>query len=133
MSCIFCEIVKGKIPCYKIYEDEHTLAFLDIDQEGFGHTLVIPKSHSESFINSNLEELTYCIQTAQKISKHYIQNCGFSGVNILINNGESAGQSVMHFHIHIIPRKNGDNILNWKIPKDETSLEEVRKMLEVKE
>lgn len=133
MSCIFCEIMKGKIPCYKIYEDEHTLAFLDIGQEGFGHTLVISKSHSESFINSNLEELTYCIQTAKKISKHYIQNCGFSGVNILINNGESAGQSVMHFHIHIIPRKNGDNILNWKIPKDETSLEEVIKMLEVKE
>lgn len=132
MSCIFCEIVKGNIPCYKIYEDKDTLAFLDISKEGYGHTLVIPKKHTKCFAESSLKELGYCTKVAQKISNHYIKNCGFDGVNIIINNGESAGQSVQHLHVHIIPRKKGDNLGVWNIKEDQTDLKEVQKYLEVK-
>lgn len=114
-DCIFCKIVSGEIPCYKIYENENVLAFLDVAKDAIGHTLVIPKKHTENILNCDSETLAEVFDVAQKISKHFVKNCGFDGVQVINNCGESAGQTVMHFHVHIVPRKNGDGLLVWKL------------------
>ena len=102
-ECIFCKIIKGEIPSYKIYEDENAVAFLDISADVLGHTLVILKEHTKNFVESPIEKLTILTSTVQKIAKHYIENVGFDGAQIVVNNGESAGQTIMHLHIHILP------------------------------
>lgn len=106
--CIFCDIIKGDIPSYKIYEDEYTYAFLDISNDVEGHTLVVPKEHCENILSASRETLDKVMESVQKISKHYI-DLGYTGINILNNNGSDAEQSVMHLHFHIIPRKTTDD------------------------
>ena len=117
MNCIFCKIINKEIPCYKIYEDEHTLAFLDIAKDVDGHTLVIPKKHYNNILDVDTETLNHVMNTVKLISKHYVEKCGYSGVNILNNNGESAEQAISHLHFHIIPRLENDNI--YVFPKFE--------------
>ncbi len=102
--CIFCDIVSGKIPCYKIYEDEDVLAFLDTAKDVDGHTLVVPKKHCENLLDCDDEMLAKVMSVVKKISNHYVKDCGFDGVNIHNANGKCAGQSVFHLHIHILPR-----------------------------
>ena len=106
--CIFCKIINGEIPSYKIYEDENVLAFLDIADDYEGHTLVIPKKHYENIFEIPVEELSKVMEVVKKISNHYVSNLNFEGINICNANGECAEQTVPHFHIHIIPRKAGD-------------------------
>ena len=108
MDCIFCKIINGEIPAYKIYEDEKTLAFLDIADDFLGHTLVIPKKHCTNLFDADEETINAVFQTVQKVAKHYTEKCFFDGVNILNANGVCAEQSVFHLHIHIIPRRVGD-------------------------
>lgn len=110
MNCLFCKIINGEIPCYKIYEDEYTLAFLDIAKDVDGHTLVIPKKHVANIFECESETLHHVMNTVKLIANHYVKNCGFSGINIINNNGECAEQTINHFHIHIIPRNENDNI-----------------------
>lgn len=110
MDCIFCKIIKGEIPSYKIYEDDMTYAFLDIACDSYGHTLVIPKKHCVNVLDCDKEYLEATIDTVKKISGHYVDDCGFEGVNVLNASGESAQQSVFHLHFHIIPRRAGDGI-----------------------
>lgn len=107
-NCIFCKILKGEIPSSKIYEDDQTYAFLDVSGDFYGHTLVIPKNHHENVLDCNAETLKAVISTVQTVSNHYVNNCGFSGVNVFNNSGTSAEQSVMHLHFHIVPRAEGD-------------------------
>lgn len=102
-ECLFCKIINGDIPCYKIYEDEYTLAFLDISNDTIGHTLVIPKKHYENIFEVDKELLMHVMDTTQLLCNHY-KSLGFKGVNIQNNNGECAGQSVFHLHVHILPR-----------------------------
>lgn len=109
-NCIFCKIASGKAPCYKIYEDELTLAFLDISKDTFGHTLVVPKSHCTNILDCPDDVLAAVIKTVKKVSNHYVQNCGFKGVNILNASGEEAQQSVFHLHFHILPRMDKDEM-----------------------
>lgn len=111
--CVFCKIIKGEIPSYKVYEDEYTYAFLDIAKDVDGHTLVVPKKHVTNILDCDEETLAYVMNTVKKISNHYVNNCGYSGVNILNANGEDSGQTVFHLHIHIIPRKNADGVDAW--------------------
>ena len=108
-DCIFCKIIKGEIPCFKIYEDEKTLAFLDIANDHYGHTLVIPKNHTADIFSVSQEDLSSVMETVKKVSKHYI-SLGFDGVNLVNCSGKAAEQSVFHLHIHILPRKQGDNV-----------------------
>lgn len=107
--CIFCNIISGEIPSYKVYEDDNFYAFLDISQATYGHTLVVPKQHFENLFampDFLLEIILILVRDlASKIKT--ATNC--KGINILNNNGEAAGQSVHHFHIHIIPRYDNDN------------------------
>ena len=110
-NCIFCKIARGEMPCYKVYEDDKILAFLDISQTTKGHTLVITKEHFQNFLYVPKDLLSQAISTAQKVAQAEVASLGANGVNILINTNEVAGQTVMHFHIHVIPRYNNkDNI-----------------------
>ena len=109
-KCIFCEIDKGNAPSMKVYEDEHTLAFMDIAKDVDGHILVIPKKHCESILDCSFEELEKTMETVKKVSNHLTGNCGYEGVDILNANGKAAGQTVPHFHMHIIPRRFDDGL-----------------------
>ena len=109
--CVFCEIVKGNIPSKKIYEDDNTIAILDLSQATYGHTLIIPKKHSSNLLEIDDESYTNAMKIAKKVAasikKSFDDVLGF---NLLNNCGEDAGQTVNHFHIHIIPRYKNDGI-----------------------
>ena len=122
-GCIFCKIAAGEVPSRKIFEDEHTLAFLDIAGDVDGHILVIPKKHVKSILDCDGETLERVMGTVKTVAGNLVENCGYDGVNLLNASGESAGQSVPHFHIHIIPRKAGDGIDAW--PKFEGAKRDV--------
>ena len=108
-DCIFCKIVKGEIPCYKLYEDEDILAFLDITPVNPGHTLIIPKKHSETILDTDDEILKKLIITTKKISNAVYKGLKLEGFNIGINQGRIAGAGVIdHMHIHLVPRWQGD-------------------------
>ena len=125
-DCVFCKIIKGELPSYRIYEDEYVYAFLDIAQDAPGHTLVVPKTHVENILDCSPETLDKVMRAVQLIAKHYVDDCGFDGVNILNCNNESAHQSVFHLHFHIIPRKKGDGMWWWaKEPKKEMDFEKI--------
>lgn len=101
---IFCRIIDGEIPCYKLYEDEDVLAFLDISQVTKGHALVVSKKHFENFLTTPQSIMHKVMDVAQRIGQIQIKMLGAKGVNILSNAYEEAGQTVMHFHVHVIPR-----------------------------
>jgi histidine triad (HIT) family protein len=102
-NCIFCKIAQGKIPCYKIYEDEKYLAFLDLKPLSKGHALVISKEHYSNIFEipeSTLSELAIVVK---KVSERIKEKFNPDGIFINQNNGEKAGQSIMHFHVHVKP------------------------------
>lgn len=105
---VFCKIVNGEIPCYKLYEDDDVLAFLDIGQVTKGHALVIPKKHYDTFLSVPHDLMHKVMDVAQRIGQVDIKILGAKGVNILTNCYEAAGQSVPHFHVHVIPRYKED-------------------------
>ncbi len=132
MDCIFCKIIKGEIPCRKIYEDDFTLAFLDIAEDVDGHTVVIPKKHMENILDCDVGTMHHVMDAVQRISIHYVENCGFTGVNLLNASGESAGQSVSHLHFHLIPRKPADGIDVWpKFTGSRLPVEQIHSLLEM--
>lgn len=104
MKDVFCKIIDGEIPSTRVYEDEDVLAILDISQTTRGHTLVMPKKHCESLLSCPAETLTKVMMIAQRIGQAEVSILGAKGVNILANCGEAAGQTVPHFHVHVIPR-----------------------------
>ena len=128
MDCVFCKIVSGDIPSFKVYEDEHTLIFMDIAKDVDGHMVAIPKKHVKSILDCDTETLSYLMATVKKVSNHCIDHCGYDGVNLLNASDESAGQSVPHFHIHIIPRKTGDGIDAW--PKFDGTSHEIETLFQ---
>ncbi len=101
---IFCKIIKGEIPCYKVYEDDVCLAFLDINPVTVGHTVLICKEHADDVLTVKEDTLQHMMVVARKIGQKQVDALGAKGINILTNCHEAAGQSVPHFHIHIIPR-----------------------------
>lgn len=103
-DCLFCKIVEGKIPSHKIYEDDDVVAFLDISQTTKGHTLVIPKEHYDNFLATPQEVMHKVMDVAQHIGQAQIYVLGAKGANILTNVNKEAGQSIYHFHVHVIPR-----------------------------
>ena len=126
MNCVFCRIIKGELNSFKIYEDEHTLVFMDIAKDVDGHMLAIPKKHVKSILDCDNECLNHLMATVKKVCNHLVDNCGYDGVNLLNASDESAGQSVPHFHVHIIPRKNNDGIDTW--PKFNGATEEIEEL-----
>ena len=111
-SCIFCNIIKGEIPCTKVYEDTEVFAFLDIKPVNPGHTLVIPKKHFENIHETPDELLGKMTIVAKKIADAILK-LGAKGINIGMNNGAVAGQSVFHAHMHVMPRYGKDSFSLW--------------------
>ena len=97
----------------KVFEDEHTLVFMDIAKDVDGHMVAIPKKHVKNLLDCDAETLHRLMDAVKKVACHCVENCGYEGVNLLNASDESAGQSVPHFHIHIIPRKSEDGIDAW--------------------
>ncbi len=112
-ECIFCRIASGVIQGLRVCEDAETLAFMDIANDVDGHILVIPKKHCKNILDCDPDTLNSVMRTVKTVSLHLTEKCGYDGVNLLNASGESAGQSVPHFHIHIIPRKQNDQIDGW--------------------
>ena len=133
MDCIFCKIINKEVPSYLIYEDEYTYAFLDIAEDIDGHTIVIPKKHVENILDCDNETLSHVMDTVRLISKHYVEDLGYDGVNVLNANGRAAEQSVFHLHFHILPRKEKDGIKAWPhLDNAKTSLAEMCSFLKIK-
>lgn len=113
-DCIFCKIIDGEIPCFKLYEDDDTLAFMDINPASEGHALVIPREHSADVHSVSDAAITATAKTAKRIAAAVDRTLGPAGLNLLQCNGPAAAQSVLHFHMHVLPRQQGDELkLNW--------------------
>lgn len=106
--CIFCSIVQKEIPSHQIYEDDLVIAFLDINPTSLGHTLVVPKEHCDSFLDCPDKVRNHVFEVAQKLANKMEKALHCDGINILSNVHEAAGQSVSHFHVHLIPRYKDD-------------------------
>jgi len=118
MDCIFCKIAKGEILCDKNYEDNHFLAFLDINPVNFGHTLLIPKKHYENILDAPKDILSRMLGVTSKLSDSVKKVTNCDGFEICINNGKASGQIVPHLHLHIIPRFFNDKLrYDWPTKK----------------
>jgi histidine triad (HIT) family protein len=104
---IFAKILRGELPCYKVYEDDKTLAFLDIMPRSAGHTLVLPKAATRNMLDANPDDIAHLMKAAQKIAKASMSAFGADGITIQQFNEGAGGQVVFHLHVHIIPRKAG--------------------------
>lgn len=126
--CIFCDIIDGKIPSSKVYEDENVLAILDVSQVTFGHTLVMPKKHVENIVEADEDTVVNCAKVVSKLSKQIVKNTDAVGCNVLNNCGEVAGQTVNHLHFHIIPRYSENDPVEFKF--NESEKQDLDKVLE---
>ena len=113
-DCLFCKIVAGDIPSTIVAEDERTIAFMDINPATRGHALVIPRAHARDVHEIDPEDLKAVAASAQRIAAKALEKLGADGVNLLNSSGAAAWQTVFHFHLHVIPRYEGDPLrLPW--------------------
>src|SRR3954447_17785629 len=114
-DCLFCKIVAGDIPATRVYEDERTIAFMDINPGTRGHLLVVPREHAVDLLSVAPEDLAACTRTAQIMAARVSDKLGADGVNLLNSCGAAAWQTVFHFHVHVIPRYVNDPLqLPWQ-------------------
>lgn len=133
-NCIFCKIVKGEIPSNTFYEDDDFKVILDVGPASKGHSLILPKNHYANLFELEDEVAAKVLPLAKKMAAHMTEVLGCDGINVLQNNGEAAGQTVHHFHVHLIPRYIKDNnksLLTWA-QADITSeeMEQIRQSLQ---
>jgi len=125
-GCIFCKIVKGEIPCFKILEDDRVLSFADVNPINTGHTLIIPKRHAENIWEIDGEDLAAIHRASLKIAKAMKTSLNPDGIAFLQLNGRAVNQIVMHYHLHLIPRKSSDpklTMTEWElVPGDMTAI-----------
>ena len=113
-ECIFCQIVAGELPSQRVDEDEHTIAFMDISPATDGHALVIPRRHARDLLEISHEDLSATAAAAQRLARRMKERLDADGVNLINSCGAPAWQTVFHFHIHVIPRYEGDPLrLPW--------------------
>ena len=126
-DCVFCKIVAGTIPCFKLFEDAETLAFLDINPVHDGHALVIPKAHYPTVFELPPEAFAAAGRTAIRVAAAVNAALAPDGLNLLQSNGPGAAQSVPHFHLHILPRRMNDGlVVNWTLkPGDRARIAEI--------
>lgn len=130
-NCIFCKIVSGEIPSKTLYEDENFKVILDLGPATKGHALILPKNHAANLFELPNEDAEKVLIVAKKMAETMKEKLGFAGLNLVQNNGEVAGQTVSHFHIHMIPRYEDDGqTITW-VPGEPTQeeLEAVRKQI----
>ncbi|MFX1365154.1 MAG: HIT family protein [Promethearchaeota archaeon] len=130
-NCIFCKIVEKEIPSKIVFENDLSIAFLDIAPISKGHTIVIPKNHYSNLEDIPNNELTELYKIVKLIGIRIHQKLNIDGYNILQNNFKAAGQVVNHFHVHIIPRNLDDEKFHIKIPRTQSSDEELDNILEI--
>lgn len=127
-ECIFCKIIRGEIPCFKISENEQVLVFADINPINRGHTLIIPKNHAENIWEIDPEDLSAIHRTSIQVARAMKEALGAEGIACLQLNGKAVNQLVMHYHLHLIPRTADDPkiaITEWElIPGDMKAIEE---------
>ncbi len=117
-NCIFCKLANGEIPTSTLYEDEDFRVILDASPASKGHALILPKEHFTDLYELDDEIAAKALVLAKKMVTKLTDILGCDGYNIVQNNGEAAGQTVFHFHIHLIPRYKGDQVgLGWKMGK----------------
>ncbi len=126
-DCIFCKIANGEIPSDTVYEDEHFRAILDLSPAVKGHTLIIPKEHFDNLLVADDEVTAQIFKLAKRIGNAVKSALNCDGINVVQNNGEAAGQTVHHLHVHVIPRyKDGKKIVTWEQhesePKEQAEL-----------
>ena len=109
-NCIFCKILNGDIPSTKIYEDDQFVIMLDIGPASFGHALILPKDHYANIFEMPEEVLSKSICLAKTFGEKLVKALGADGLNLVQNNGTAAGQTVFHYHLHLIPRYDGDSV-----------------------
>ena len=112
-DCIFCKIVRGELPSTKVYEDEETLAFLDINPVNPGHTLVIPKHHATDLFDAEDADWVALMKTVRIVAHSIERSLSPIGINLAMNNRAGAGQVVFHAHVHVMPRFEGDGHKLW--------------------
>lgn len=117
-NCLFCKIIGGEIPATKVYEDEHSFAFLDIHPINIGHTLIIPKEHFTNLYETPDETLSHLAIVIKKLSIAVKSAVNADGINIGMNNDPVAGQVIFHTHIHVIPRFADDGLIHWHGARD---------------
>ena len=121
-NCIFCKILAGEIPSTAVYEDDDFKAILDVNPAARGHVIILPKNNAANIYELPDEDASKIMIVAKKIATAIEKTYHCDGVNILQNNGEAAGQTVFHLHVHVIPRFKGDTVnIGWKqgdMPED---------------
>lgn len=126
-NCVFCKIIAGEIPSTAVYEDDDFKAILDVNPAARGHVIIIPKKHAANIYELEDADAAKVFPIAKKIAAALQKTYGCDGVNVLQNNGEAAGQTVFHLHVHVIPRYNDDDIkIKWK-PGETPDLDAVAK------
>lgn len=124
-QCVFCKIIAGEIPSTAVYEDDDFKAILDVNPAARGHVIIVPKKHAANIFELEDEEAAKVFPIAKKIAAAIKKTNGCDGINILQNNGEAAGQTVFHLHVHVVPRYYGDGVnIMWK-PGETPDLNEV--------
>lgn len=125
-ECIFCKLAGGQIPTNSIYEDEDFKVIMDLSPASKGHCIILPKTHARNLLELPDEYCGKILMVAKKCCKVLKEVLHCDGINVLQNNGEAAGQTVFHLHIHLIPRYQGDNVhIKWVEHKEEANLEEL--------
>ena len=132
MNCIFCKIIKGEIPSFKVFENNKVFCFLDINPLTKGHTLIVPKKHYENIFDIPEEDLKEIISTAKNLANKFKEKLNAQGVNLVNASGETAEQSVFHFHLHLVPRYKDDGLeMNkwWQSKVKKVDFEELLTLL----
>ena len=131
-DCLFCKIIAGEIPSTRVYEDERTIAFMDINPATRGHLLVVPREHTRDLLTIEPKDLSAVAKAAKKLGILAVERLGADGVNLLNSCGRSAWQTVFHFHMHVIPRYAGDPLrLPWTPePGDRDEIAEAARALD---
>jgi histidine triad (HIT) family protein len=128
-DCIFCKIVAGDIPCFKLHEDDATIAFMDINPVNPGHALIVHKAHHKDLFEIPADNIAAVTLSAQKVARAVQATLSPPGMNLLQCNGPAAKQSVLHFHMHVIPRHMEDGLtMNWDLVQGD--MEEIGKLAE---
>lgn len=130
-DCIFCKIANGTIPAKTIYEDETAKVILDLAPATRGHALIIPKNHYDNLFDLDDAKAEKIMIIAKKVGEALMRTLGCQGLNLVQNNGEVAGQTVFHFHMHIIPRYEDDGqTIGWKqLEMNDSELEKIQKII----
>ena len=131
-NCIFCKILNGDIPSAKLYEDENFAIILDVGPASFGHALLLPKDHYANLFEMPDELIGKAMSIAKVWGEKIVKALGADGLNLVQNNGPAAGQTVFHFHMHLIPRYENDDLVDMKFTEHKLNLSEICEQLKIK-